>query len=140
VNSSPHTHEPELKRSFGSSGGQWQIKYGDTTVRLGWWTWPKWYVPRKRKVARCVRRAIYKHDEGSIRAARRAAKRQAAEQHVMEMRHALTIPYGIKHNVQPWQSATRDTRVERSDKWGHEILTEKLHPEEEVSSNGKSRV
>lgn len=92
MNAQPHTHVPKVRRtyeySFQESVGRWFVEYGDSRAHLA----ASWRDPREwgekrlaRKVANATRRAIRKHDRGSVVAGDKAetlkrAQSVAAEQ------------------------------------------------------------
>lgn len=69
----PHSHQPTLRREYDE--GPWQIRYGDTKVRVcGGWT-----TPTTALVQKAIRKAIEKHDKGSRKAEEREKTIRAAE-------------------------------------------------------------
>lgn len=69
---SPHIHEIKLRQRYAAIGqGPWQIEYGDqTAVVKPWYAIMPPYLgnctPTPRRVRRAVRRAIRRHDQGSV--------------------------------------------------------------------------
>lgn len=78
MDAKPHTHQVEIKREWSNGTGGIKITYGDTTKLVNS------RLPfLKRRTARGIRRAIRKHDKGSIRAGKRADKTVALERSVV---------------------------------------------------------
>lgn len=72
MQSSPHRHTVQLTTKY-SNCGPWLVKYGDTTVRVGWWT----YNPDQDQIERAVKKAVKRHDEGSIRAGKEQEQKRS---------------------------------------------------------------
>lgn len=70
MNDQPHIHAVEVRRAYGNVGST-EVKYGDTTVTI-----PRTYyrLPSERRVKRYIRKAIRRHDRGSLKAGRNAAQ------------------------------------------------------------------
>ena len=92
MNDSPHTHNVRLRRTwfFNDSGG-WQVEYGDTEAHVFSWFWNRLAnkPPSARAVRAATRRAIRKHNRGSVVAGGNVVQRRtlqaAAEQAAAEV-------------------------------------------------------
>lgn len=90
MNGSPHYHELKVRTSYGSHGGALYVQYGDTKVRVGLFGFAHklpWGYDRKLK--RAITKAIRRHDEGSIRAGAREARKHKAHEQLVDINTAL---------------------------------------------------
>lgn len=110
MNEKPHTHPI---RVFNHS-----IRYGDTEVAIVHWFF-KW--PSKKRFNRLVRRAIRKHDRGTLRAAKRV-RRQLEVENVYNEK--LTLPPKLSKGPGFYDPFHKERQV--MDKWGTDILDEKV--------------
>lgn len=94
MDAKPHTHQIRIDRYYPSlQQGHYEVHYGDTLVKVHQGPFLEW------RIRRGVKRAIRKHDEGSISAG-------AKEQHLAELNQMFAIP---------------DNR----EAWGSDLLAEK---------------
>lgn len=71
----PHVHDAKLVREYPIGGyGNWELNYGDTTVRVC----GEWRIPSDRDVRRALKRAVSQHDKGSLKAAVKVEQKKAA--------------------------------------------------------------
>jgi hypothetical protein len=75
MNGEPHTHELKVQsHDLGYSWGEWQVVYGDTTVKLADrnndpYDWPTDELTKQ--VAKKAKEAIERHDRGTVIALQR---------------------------------------------------------------------
>jgi hypothetical protein len=74
MNDNPHSHQPQLKRKYGNSGGFF-IAYGDQEESVRWhdglWISSCPRQPSQRQVNKALARAIKNHDLESVKAGKR---------------------------------------------------------------------
>lgn len=69
MNAEPHTHEIKIRRYWSSlQKGCWVVDYGDTSVKV--YRGPFF----QKRLTSAIRRAIHRHDVGSIRAGQDAER------------------------------------------------------------------
>lgn len=102
MDATPHMHTPKIVRLYPfSEQGEYQLKYGDTTMRLC----SEWREPTARDIRRVLPKVIKKHDKGSIESLKKAQKRQVAAAE-LELANSLLRKLG------------------ENGKWGTEVLAE----------------
>lgn len=78
MNPKPHMHEVEIRNYC--DGNSQRIQYGDTRVIVHAFFFGR--LPSPRRIDRAVRKAVKRHDKGSIKHAKYEASLQKINQHI----------------------------------------------------------
>jgi len=82
VNDRPHTHNVRLRRSYAYiDEGGWYIEYGDSKAHVWSWIWNRLAKkpPGVQAVKIATRRAIRKHNRGSVNAGSNEVRRNTLQ-------------------------------------------------------------
>lgn len=121
MNAHPHIHEVKITRVFGNSGS-WRIDYGDTRVNMWPWTHP---FNKDKALRKKVRKAIRRHDQGSIRA---GTKADITEQILVDHNSRLGECERLSDNYVRF--------IPARNAWGSDLMKETSDPLKETSDHG----
>lgn len=121
MNATPHTHDIKIRRP----DHLYKILYGDTE------TWARPYRWRlQKRLDRSVRRAIRRHDKGSLKAGMRDTTVQTLQQAYNDK---LVLDFKVRHDSYYGAVTSCTTKAE----WGGELLKDdqRRDPSESVRAS-----
>jgi hypothetical protein len=128
LNAKPHMHEVEIRNYC--DGNSQRISYGDTRVIVHAWFFGK--LPSPRRIERAVKKAIKRHDKGSMKHAQYQASLEKVNQHLEKKPMVIGYHqdrYGKDDLNRPMYSSTYHNTTS-PEAWGTDLVLKAMSKKE----------